>query len=209
MMKKINWNFIIFTCLLCLMPICLGLYFYEELPDTMAIHFNINNEPDNWASKNFAIFVLPVIMAALQVFCCVVSDASEKEKGKSPKFVKIMKWFIPIVTIFIYTLTILIGLGKTVDVGKVVTIFLGLMFVIMGNYMPKMSYEDAKGNMKPMPKTEKAFKKMARTMGYSFVVGGILMIGAIFISNKVAFIAVLTLCLIVFVEGIIYSVKNY
>ncbi len=208
-MKKINWNFIIFTCLLCLMPICLGLYFYEELPDTMAIHFNINNEPDNWATKNFTIFVLPVIMAALQIFCCVVSDASEKEKGKSPKLVKIMKWIIPIVTVLIYTLTILIGLGKTVDVGKVVTIFLGLMFVIMGNYMPKMSYEDAKGNIKPMPKTEKGFKKMARTMGYSFVVGGILMIGTIFISNKVAFIAVLTLCLIVFVEGIIYSVKNY
>ena len=60
-----------------------------------------------------------------------------------------------------------------------------------------------------MPKTEKAFKKMARTMGYTFMVGGILMIGAIFISNKAAFIAVLTLCLIVFVEGIIYSVKNY
>ena len=208
-MKKINWNFIIFTCLLCLMPICLGLYFYEELPDSVAIHFNINNEPDNWASKNFAIFCLPIIMAGLQAFCCIVSDLNEKEKGKSPKFVKIMKWFIPIVTILIYTLTILIGLGKSVDVGKVVKIFLGLMFVIMGNYMPKMSYEDAKGNMHPMPKTEKGFKKMARTMGYSFVVGGILMIGAIFVSNKVAFITVLALCLIVFIEGIIYSVKNY
>ena len=207
-MKKINWNFIIFTCLLCLMPICLGLYFYEELPDSMAIHFNINNEPDNWASKNFAIFVLPILMAALQTFCCIVSDVNEKEKGKSPKFVKIMKWFIPIVTVFIYTLTILVGLGKTVDVGKVVTIFLGLMFIIMGNYMPKMSYEDVKGNMHPMPKTEKAFKKMTRTMGYSFIVGGFLMIGAIFISNKIGFITVLALCLIVFIEGLIFSVKN-
>ena len=57
-MKKINWNFIIFTSLLCLMPICLGLYFYEELPDIMPIHYNINNEPDNWASKNFVIFAM-------------------------------------------------------------------------------------------------------------------------------------------------------
>lgn len=208
-MKKINWNFIIFTCLLCLMPICLGLYFYEELPDSMAIHFNINNQPDNWASKNFAILGLPIIMTLLQIFCCIVSDLNEKEKGKSPKIIKVMKWFIPIVTVFIYTLTILVGLGKEVDIGKVVTIFLGLMFVIMGNYMPKMSYEDAKGNIHPMPKTEKTFKKMARTMGYTFIVGGILMIGAIFVSNKLGFIAVLALCLLVFIEGWIYSVRNY
>lgn len=208
-MKKINWNFIIFTCLLCLMPICLGLYFYEELPESMAIHFNINNEADNWASKNFTIFVLPIIMAALQVFCCVVSDLNEKENGKSPKLVKIMKWFVPIVTVVIYTLTILIGLGKKVDVGKIVTIFLGLIFIIMGNYMPKMSYEEAKGNIKPMPKTERAFKKMARTMGYTFIIGGIFMIGAIFISNKVGFIVTLSLCVIVFVEGIYYSIKNH
>lgn len=208
-MKKINWNFIIFTCLLCLMPICLGLYFYEELPDSMAIHFNINNEADNWASKNFAIFVLPIIMAALQVFCCVVSDINEKQKGKPPKLVKIMKWFIPVLTVVVYTLTILVGLGKTVDVGKVVTIVLGLTFIIMGNYMPKMSYEDAKGNINPMPKTEKVFKKMTRTMGYSFVIGGILMIGAIFISSKAGIIATLALCVLVFVEGIYYSVKNY
>lgn len=206
-MKKINWNFIIFTCLLCLMPICLGLYFYEELPESMAIHFNINNEADNWASKNFALFGLPMITACLQVFCCIVTDIGEDKKGRAPKFVKIMKWFIPMVTILIYTLTILIGLGKTVDVGKIVTIFLGLVFIIMGNYMPKMSYEDAKGNIKPMPKTEKGFKKMARTMGYSFVVGGILMIGAIFISGKAGFITTLGLCFVVFIEGLYFSFK--
>lgn len=207
-MKKIKWNFIIFTCILCLMPICLGLYFYEELPDTVAIHFNINNEPDNWASKELAIFVLPMIMAALQLFCCVVCDINESETGRSPKLNKIMKWFIPLVTVLVYTLTILIGLGKAVDIGKIITIFLGLMFVIMGNYMPKMTYEDAKGNLHPMPKSEKVFKKMIRTMGYSFVVGGIMMIAAIFISNKVAFVAVITLCLIVFIEGIVYSIKD-
>lgn len=206
-MKKINWNFIISTCLLCLMPICLGLYFYEELPESMAIHFNINNEADNWASKNFTIFILPIIMAALQAFCCIVSDLAENKTEKPSKFVKIMKWFIPMATILIYTLTILIGLGKNIDIGKIVTIFLGLMFIVMGNYMPKMSYEEAKGNIKPMPKTEKEFRKMMRIMAYSFIIGGITLICAIFISNKVGFITVLALCLIISIEGLYFSFK--
>ena len=206
-MKKINWNFIIFTCLLCLMPICLGLYFYEDLPETMAIHFNINNEADNWASKNFTLFGLPIIMVALQIFCCIVSDVAKSKTGNSPKIIKIMKWFVPIVTILIYSLTILIGLGKTVDIGKIICIFLGLMFIVMGNYMPKMSYEDAKLNMKPVPKSEKEYRKMIRIMAYSFIVGGLAIIGAIFVSGKAALIVTLALCFIVFVEGAYYSFK--
>ena len=209
MMKKINWNFIKFTCLLCLMPICLGMYFYEELPDRMAIHFNIENQADNWASKNFALFAIPIIMAALQAFCCIISDINENKKGNPPKFVKIMKWFIPIITAIIYILIILVGLGKTVDIGKIISIVLGLTFMIMGNYMPKMTYEDAKGNIHPMPKTENGFKKMIRSMGYSFVIGGISIIAAIFVSNKVAFITILALCLIIFIEGLVYSIKKY
>lgn len=211
-MKKINWNFLIFTCLLCLMPISLGLYFYEDLPNLVPIHFNINNEADNWASKNFIIFVIPIVMVFLQMFCCIVCDINKGEKRTIPKFVEIMKCFIPILTVVIYTITILIGLGKNVDVGKIITIFLGLIFIIMGNYMPKMSYADAKGNIRPlinpMPKTEKTFKKMMRMMGYSFIIGGFFMICAIFISGKAGIIVTLSLCLVISIEGIIYSIRN-
>ena len=207
-MKKINWNFIIFTCLLCLMPICLGLWFYEELPDTMAIHFNIENQADGCASKNFAIFALPIIMSLLQMFCCIVSELNENKTGNSPKINKIMKWFIPIVTVVAYVLTILVGLGKAVDVGKIVCILLGLMFMISGNYFPKMSYEDAKGNLHPMPKSEKSFKKMIRILGYTFVISGILIIIAIFNSNKIALITILGMCFIVFVESVYFSLKK-
>ena len=206
-MKKINWNFIIFTCILCLMPICIGMYFYEELPETMAIHFNINNVADNWASKNFAIFGIPIIMTILQAFCCIVSDIGEIKKGNTPKFVKIMKWFIPMVTVLLYALTILVGLGKTVDIGKVVSIFLGFVFIIMGNYMPKMSYADAEKSIKPMPKSEEEFRKMIRTMGYTFIIGGIAMIISIFISNMAGFVTILGVCFLVFVEGLYFSFK--
>lgn len=207
-MKKINWNFLIFTCMICLLPICMGLYFYEELPETMAIHFNIENQADNFASKNFALFGLPIIMVLLQAFCCIISDINENKKGNLPKIIKIMKWFIPFLTIIIYTLTILVGLGKTVDIGKIISIVLGLMFLVMGNYMPKMSYDDAKGNINPLPASEKSFKQMMRLWGYTFVIGGIAIIGAIFISNKVAFFTIMGLCLIVFIESIYFSLKK-
>ena len=207
-MKKINWRFIIFTCLICLMPICLGLFFYEELPETMAVHFNIENEADNFASKNFTLFGIPLIMVLLQMFCCVISDINENKKGNPPKLIKIAKWIIPFLTVIIYVLTILVGLGKTVDIGKIISIVLGLMFVIIGNYMPKMSYDDAKGNINPLPATEKSFKQMMRLLGYTFVIGGIFTVCALFISNKAAFITIMGLCFFVFVESLYFSFKK-
>ena len=207
-MKRINWNILIFTCLLCLMPMCLGLFFYTELPEQMPIHFNVNNEVDNWASKNFVVFGLPIIMAMLQAFCCIVSDVSETKKGNNPKFVKVMKWLVPILTILLYILTILVGLGKEMDVGKYVTIVLGIMFIVMGNYMPKMSYENSKQYIKIVPKSEKNFMQMIRVLGYTYIIGGIFMIAALFVSNLAACIIILGLCVLVFVESLYFSLKN-
>ena len=56
-------------------------------------------------------------------------------------------------------------------------------------------------------KNEKDFKNMIRTLGYTFVIAGVLIIAAIFISNKVAFITVLTMCFVVFVESVYFSFK--
>lgn len=207
-MKKINWNNLIFTCMICLLPICMGLYFYEELPDTMAVHFNIENQADNFASKNFALFGIPVIMALLQAFCCIISDINENKKGNPPKIIKIMKWIVPFLTIVVYTLTILVGLGKTVDIGKIISIVLGLMFMVMGNYMPKMSYDDAKGNINPLPANEKDFKQMMRLWGYTFVIGGFSTIVGILFSNMAAFIILMGMCLLVFIESVYFSFKK-
>ena len=80
--------------------------------------------------------------------------------------------------------------------------------MISGNYIPKMSYEYAKGTIHPMPKTEKTFKKMIRILGYTFVISGVLIIAAIFCSNKIAFFTILGMCFIVFIESLYFSLKN-
>lgn len=207
-MKKINWNFLIFSCIVCLLPICMGLYFYEELPEKMAIHFNIENQADNYASKNLTLFGLPLLMAAIQAFICIRSDINRKENENLPKIIKITKWIVPLLSIIVYTLTILVGLEKTVDVGKIILIISGTIFIAIGNYMPKMSYEDAKGNINPLPANEKDFKKMMRVLGYTSVIGGIAIIATIFVSNKVAFITILGLCVLISCESLYFSFKK-
>ena len=73
-MKFMKWRSLGITCLVCLLPILLGVALWESLPDTMAIHFDMYNNPDNFAPKGFVVFGLPCLMALLQVICCVIND---------------------------------------------------------------------------------------------------------------------------------------
>ena len=61
-MKKIDWKILIITSLICIIPIIFGIVLYEKLPDQMAVHFGINNEPNEYAPKEFALFGIPIFM---------------------------------------------------------------------------------------------------------------------------------------------------
>ena len=55
-MEKNNKKILVITVIICLLPIVLGLALYNKLPEKMPIHFTINDVPDNYAHKNFALF---------------------------------------------------------------------------------------------------------------------------------------------------------
>ncbi len=170
-----NKNTLILSVIVCLLPMILGITLYNKLPEQMPIHFTINDIPDNYAPKNFVLFGIPIIMAIVQAICIIFTTKKVKNNEK-PKILKIMEWFIPIITVLIYTIMIEVPLGSTVYVGKSILLILGILFMIIGNYMPKMNYAIAETMIHPKPKNEKSFRKMTKTMGYSFITIGVVMI---------------------------------
>ena len=177
-MEKKNRKTLILSVIICLLPMLLGVILYSKLPEKMPIHFTINDVSNNYANKNFALFGIPIIMAIVQAICLIdVNIKLNKLKNKEkPKILKIMEWFIPVVTVLIYVIMIEVPLGSTVYVGKSICLILGILFMIIGNYIPKMSYEMGKTIFHPMPESEKAFRKMSKIMGYSFIVMGIVLL---------------------------------
>lgn len=176
-MEKKSKKIIIISVIVCLLPMILGIILYNKLPEEMPIHFSINNEPDNYAPKNFALFGIPIIMAIVQAICVIVVEKKSKLKvEEKPRIMKIMEWFIPILTVAIYIIMVEVPLGSTVYVGKSVCLILGILFIVIGNYIPKMSYEVGKLTFHPTPKSEKSFRKMIKTMGYAFIIIGIILL---------------------------------
>lgn len=207
-MKNINWKILIITSMVCLLPIVLGIIFYQQLPEQMPVHFNINNEADNYASKNFALFGIPTILTALQIFCCVITDWKENKETQRPRFITIIKWFIPILSVVVSTILIEIPLGSTVDVRKSICFVLGILFILTGNYLPKMSYEMANGKFHPMPKDEKMYRKMVRMLGYTFVISGVALLVSILFSPICTATVIIVLVVAILVEGLYCLMKK-
>ena len=207
-MKKIDWKMLSLTSAVCLLPVLFGVVFYEKMPERMPVHFNINNEVDSYASKNFALFGIPILMTILQIFCCLISDWNGNLGKKKPKFISIVKWIVPILSVVISVIMIQIPLGSNVDVRRSIVFILGILCVIMGNYMPKMSYEAMKGKMHPMPKDEKLYRKAIRLMGYTFVIFGLLLLISIAFEAIISWGMIVMLVVILFMECAWVLIKN-
>ena len=174
-MEKKNRKTLILSVIICLLPIILGIIVYKKLPEQMPIHFTINDVPDNYAPKNFALFGIPIIMAIVQAICIIFTTKVNKLKNnEKPKIIKIMEWFVPIITVLIYIIMVEVSLGNDIYVGKSICLILGILFIIIGNYLPKMNYEVGKTIFHPTPKSEKSFRKMSKIIGYSFIGMGII-----------------------------------
>lgn len=171
----IKWKILIVTCFVCLLPILLGLALWDSLPDTMAIHFDINNNPDNFASKGFAVFGMPVLMVVIQCICCFGTDVNSKNMVSPVKFEMVTKWVIPVITVILQTTLLCYGLGKQIDIRAVAAFIVGGMLLVIGNYLPKLDYIK---NYKI--EAEKA-RKINRFLGFETVIMGALFIISIFL----------------------------
>lgn len=192
-MKKINYKILIITSLVCLSSIILGILFYNQLPEQVAIHFDIENNPNSYISKVVFIFGIPILMTLFQIFACIVNDLQDKNKEANKKATTIFKWIIPIITITMYCITISFALGNSLDIRKIVMILLGIMFIVMGNYLPK-----TKGNTYvhfSKIKDENILNNVLRKSGYVVILDGILLILSILFNPIVSVLTVILIIL--------------
>ncbi len=199
-MKFIKWKSLIITCVVCLLPILLGVALWDKLPGTMAIHFDINNNPDNFASKGFVVFGMPVLMVALQIFCCFINDINAHKHGERKKFERVTKWIIPVMTIILQIATLGYGLGWNYEVRKLAGLLVGGILLVIGNYLPKFDYvKNYDLN------TEKA-RKINRFIGYETIILALLFIISIFLP-PIATLVCIFLMIPYAIISVIYGIR--
>lgn len=198
---------IIITSLITLAPILIGVLFWDRLPDQIATHFGQGNVPDGWSSKPMAVFGLPLILVALHLFCIFITLNDPKKKNIGRKILPIIFWMIPIISLLVNSATYGIALGLKIDIELIVSLLLGLLFIIFGNYMSKIRQNYTVGIRLPWTlSSEDNWDKTHRLAGKLWIVGGVLVLVNIFLKWTGFLIGILLV--IVFVP-MVYSYALY
>ena len=196
---KIDKKTMILTTLICLIPIVAGALLYSRLPETMATHWNMSGEPDGWSSRAFAVFGLPGILLAVNLLVPFGLRADPKRANMSEALVGITVWIIPVISLLCCGLTLARGLGYAVHVEFWVPIFMGVLFIFIGNYLPKTKQSYTMGIKLPWTlNSEENWNRTHRLAGYLWVLGGLLFIVMSFVGwSLAAFLIILAVMVLV------------
>ena len=174
---KINKKLLIITTVIILLPMVIGLLLWEQLPAEIPVHWGVNNEPDGWASKPFTVFGMPVLLAALHVFGLFVTFADPKKNNIGKKAIGLVYWIVPAISLFAMSASYAYTLGKEVNIGMICSLLLGIMIVVLGNYLPKAKQNYTFGYKIPWTlNSEENWNKTHRLAGWIMVIGGIILI---------------------------------
>lgn len=201
--KKLLWPTVIG-----LLPILMGLAVYSKLPEKMPIHWGLDGEPNGYATRLVGILILPLIMVGVNV---IVQFSLESASKTNLKLEKLMLWLLPILSVTFQSLTLSQALGYHLDIALITMVTVGIIFILLGNYIPKTSQNRVAGFRFPMTLSNPDnWQKTNRLGGMMLVISGIIMILGGVISTWYPIVAVLTFIVILFLIILVplcYSIR--
>ena len=176
-MMKANKKTLIITSIVTILPVLIGIICWNRLPEVMATHFGFNNEANGFSSKAFAVFGLPLILLAVLWVGAFVTAHDPKRQNISPKMFSLMLWIAPVISLVAATTIYPVNLGYELDIAFFSELLVGLMFIIIGNYLPKARQNYTIGIKIPWTlANEENWNRTHRLAGYLWMICGILMI---------------------------------
>ena len=136
MIKRYKKTLII-TTIISLLPILEGAVLWNKLPEKIATHFGSNGIPDGYSSKAFAVFGLPLVILAIHWLAVLATNFDPKKTNISDKAISIVLWVCPLLSVLLCSLTYAYALNNEIRIGFAVILFMGVLFIVLGNYMPK------------------------------------------------------------------------
>lgn len=136
MLKRNKKTFII-TCIITLLPMLVGFVLWSRLPDEIAVHFDSNGNADGWSSKLFAVVGLPLFLLGAQVLCAFGTMADPKKKNIQDKIFRLILWAVPVISVVVNTAVYLYALEVPIDMTLICNVLVGVVFIVVGNYLPK------------------------------------------------------------------------
>jgi uncharacterized membrane protein len=213
-MKKNTPNLLVALIMLAI-PFGYAAYVYPSLPSTIPTHFNIKGEADGFGGKD-TIFLGPGIMSVVGLFTFFLLSNlknfdpkrfKSEDDGMFKKFALFMVIFMSIMGLIItYSAT-----GAKINITKLLLPFLGVVFAIMGWYMPKLHQNYFAGFKLPWTlENVDNWNETHKLAGKVWLYGGIVQaIGTLVLPSVPAFIVFITSIAVMVIIPSVFSYRMF
>lgn len=208
MKNKLTFGNVIYW-IIAVLPFAISAYFYDRLPDEMITHWNFQNQPDGYSSKNLACWGIPAFMLGVAVIVNIAFACDPKKDNikKSNAIKQLGRWTVPVIGLLMQAIMILSNTGTKLNIGVFVGIPISILVIVVGNYLPKCKPNYTMGIRLPWTlNNETNWRKTHRFSGYVWIVGGLLMIADVFLQWNWLFFVIAALMAII---PVLYSFCLY
>ena len=206
MNRKKYWTM---TFLVTLLPIFAGLLLWDRLPDRMPTHFGVDGAADGWSGKGFAVFGIPLMMLFFQVVIRLATMLDKNNRGHNRKVMDLVGLIFPGMSIVTAAVMYTLALGRELNIAMLLFPMLGLMFIAMGNWMPKIKQNATLGiKIRWTLYSEENWNKTHRLAGWLMVICGFAFIVNAFILSEIIFVFCLAAALVPMVYSYILYKKG-
>jgi uncharacterized membrane protein len=190
----------------------LSAFLYNKLPDQMPMHWNFAGEVDRYGSKLEGAFLMPFLNAGIlfMLIWLPVIDPKRASYERFESFYKLFQWIMVIFFTIVHALVLVWSLGYQISIGLYVKLAVGLLFMILGNYMGKVGPNWFVGIKTPWTlENPEVWTKTHRLAGPLFFAAGIIIALMAFVDGVLSFWIIMISTFIAAFVPIIYSYFIY
>ncbi|MCR4365941.1 MULTISPECIES: SdpI family protein [Bacillus amyloliquefaciens group] len=156
---------------------------YSSLPDNLATHWGLNGSANDYQAKANAMMMLIGIMIILYILMVIIPKIDPKNNYKTfiRPYMAIFNTMFAVLFV-INLITILTGLGYDLPITHLVTLAVGALFMVLGNFIQIVKPNFFLGIRTPWTlSSERVWKDTHRVSSKLFVLAGMLMMLAAFL----------------------------
>ena len=159
--------------------VAVAVYLYPSLPEQIPTHWNIEGEIDDYTAKTWGVVIMP--MAAIFTFVIMRLIPIISPKGfRTDDFMDVVNVFTVAIVGFMSGVAILVLLeanGQDVHINETIFTGMGLLFIVLGNYMGKVRKNFFIGIRTPWTlASDEVWSRTHRLGGKVFILIGLFMV---------------------------------
>jgi uncharacterized membrane protein len=168
---------LIFSAIVVGLMLALSAWAWTQLPAdaSIPIHWGIDGQANGFAPKPIGLLLLPSIATGIVALFAVIPRVEPRRANLERSGTAYRATWVGVVTLMgvIHAATIAAALGATFDIARLVLVSVGALFIVIGNYLPKVQSNYLVGIRTPWTLTsDLSWRRTHRLGGRLFVIEG-------------------------------------